>query len=60
MIISVTPMRLLKKQVFEKKAKLSGKVKLWRNFLRSIEYDKCQKTTYKGTQGILTGIVPAI
>ena len=48
------------KHKFLKKSNIFSQKTLWRNFLRSIEHDKCEETTYKGTQGILTSIVPAI
>ena len=40
---SLTPKRLLKTQIFEKKDNLSREKKLWPVFFRIIEHDECQR-----------------
>ena len=57
---SIGPKRLLKTQTFEKKGQLfSGEIIL-AYFFRTIERDKRQETTYKGTKGIVTSTVQMI
>ena len=59
-IISVTPKRLLKTQIFEKKDNFPAK-KLFRPiFSRIIEYGELQRTFYRGPKGFLTAIVQVI
>ena len=53
-------MRLLKRQIFEKKAIFPVKNILWPKYFCSIEDEKCQETTYKGPEGNLTCIVLAL
>ena len=48
-IISVTPTRLLKTQIFEKEAHFQLKKIIGPIFSRIIEYDKHQRTTHRGT-----------
>ena len=52
--------RLLKTQIFEKKAVFPVKKILWPTFSRSIECDKPQGTSCKGPKGILTITVEII
>ena len=52
--ISLTPRSLLKTQCFEKKANFPMKKVFWPNSSRINEHDKCQGTSYKGPQGVLT------
>ena len=48
------PKRLLKSQMFERKAIFPVKKSFWPVFSRNMEHDNCQRTFYKGPQGILT------
>ena len=50
----VGPKTLLKTQFFEKKATFLVKKRFWSIFFRNIELEKCQGTTFKGSQGNLT------
>ena len=59
-IILVTAKRLVKTQIFEKKASLPVK-NIYRSiFSRFVDYNKTQGTTWEGPQGILTFIVQKI
>ena len=49
--------RLLKQQVFEKKAIVPVKKRFWPSFSHFSEHDKPQRSICKGTQGILTSFV---
>ena len=51
------PKRLLKSQIFEKKANFSVKKNFCSIFSRNIDHENWQGTFYKGLQGILTLIV---
>ena len=51
--LSLTTKRLLKKQVFEEKFKLSQEKNVLAFFSRAIEHDKRQETTYKAPQDSL-------
>ena len=53
-------MRLLKKQVFGKKGRVSSEEMILAYFARSIDHDKKYGTIYKGSQGILTITVELI
>ena len=52
--------RLLKTQTFEKNATFPMKESFWAIFSRIIEYEKLQRTIYKGSEGFLTSIVQLI
>ena len=45
------PKKLLKKQTFGKKGKLSSEEMILAYFARSIEHDKYQETIFEGPQG---------
>ena len=59
-IISVTPKRLLKTQIFEQKGNFPVNKIFWRFFCRVIEHQKGDGTTYRGTQGNSRGILQVI
>ena len=59
-IISVTPTRLLKTKVFEKKASLPAEQKLRSILFHSIELDKPQVTRCKGQKSILPNVVEVV
>ena len=59
-ITSVTPKRLLKTQIFEKKGYFSSEKYISSDFSRIIEYEKPQGTIYKGTPGIVRVILHGI
>ena len=49
----------MEKKILEKKS-TSGVNKNLDNFSRIVGHNKCQRTTYKGTQDILTSVVQVI
>ena len=53
-MISVTPNRLFKTQIFEKKAIFPAKKGFWPILSHIVECDKPQLTTYKSLHAILT------
>ena len=60
-IISVTPKRLLKTQIFEKeKTFLPPKNYFGQKLSRTVEYKKAQGTLFSGPQGIMAGIAQYI
>ena len=59
-ITSVTPKRLLKTQIFEKKSIFPAKTLFRPTFCRIIEYETPRGTIYKVAQAIVTVIVRVI
>ena len=59
-INSLGPKRLLKTQIFEKKAIFAEKERFWPIISRIIECDKPQGTICKGPKGVLTITVEVI
>ena len=53
-MISVTPNRLFKTQIFQKKAIFPAKKGFWPILSQIVECDKPQLTTYKSLHAILT------
>ena len=59
-IISVTPKRFLKKQLFERKAIFPAEKEFWHIFSQGMEHDKRQATIYKGPRSFMTFFVQKI